>query len=433
MLGTEIKVGLLTGCRDGQYAFGLVGAMISKGLRLDIIGSDEIDSPDLHANPQLNFLNFGGSQKQNAGLARKALRILKYYARLIPYAAAAEPRIFHILWNYKLEYFDRTLLMLYYKLCGKKIVLTLHNVNAGKRDSNDSLLNRLTLSFQYRLADHFFVHTNKMKRELVEDFRVPERAVAVIPYGINNAVPNTELTNVEARQRLGIPNGQNAILFFGNLGPYKGVEFLVAAFQRILTRNANCLLIIAGKPRGGCEKYIAEIQEAINSFGIQEQVRLRIEYIPDEEVEMYFKAADVLVLPYKHIFQSGILFLAYSFGLPVIATDVGSFREDIIEGKTGFLCRPADPVDLAEAIEAYFASDLHKGLDNRRQEIQDYANARHSWDKVSDLTLSAYADLLKGAQPEKIRIAVQVSAPEKNTEQRVVRPHADNLQTEKRT
>src|SRR5690242_2606459 len=177
MLRTEIKIGLLTGCRDGQYAFGLVGALISKGLPLDVIGGDEIHCQDLRANPPLNFLNFGGSQKQNAGLARKALRVLKYYVRLIPYAVAAEPRIFHILWNYKLEYFDRTLLMLYYKLCGKKIVLTLHNVNAGKRDSNDSLLNRLTLSFQYRLADHFFVHTKKMKKELLDDFRVPERAV----------------------------------------------------------------------------------------------------------------------------------------------------------------------------------------------------------------------------------------------------------------
>src|SRR5256886_3231806 len=173
MLGTEIKIGLLTGCRDGQYAFGLVGTLISKGLQLDIIGSNEIENPDLRTNPRARFLNFGGSQKQNAGLTRKVLRVLKYYARLISYSALAEPRIFHILWNYKLECLDRTLLMLYYKLCGKKIVLTLHNVNAGRRDSNDSLLNRLTLGFQYRLADHFFVHTNKMKRELVEDFRVP--------------------------------------------------------------------------------------------------------------------------------------------------------------------------------------------------------------------------------------------------------------------
>ncbi len=98
-----------------------------------------------------------------------------YYAKLIRYAATAKPRIFHILWNNKFELFDRTLLMLYYKLLGKKIVFTVHNVNAGRRDSKDTRLNRLTLRIQYRLADHIFVHTEKMKRELIEEFGVQER------------------------------------------------------------------------------------------------------------------------------------------------------------------------------------------------------------------------------------------------------------------
>lgn len=412
MSPTEIKIGLFTGCQDRQYAFGLVTALISKGVCLDVIGSPEIDSPDLHVIPRLKFLNLGSSHGQNASLVRRVLGVLSYYARLFPYAAVAKPKIFHILWNYRLEYFDRTLLMLYYKLLGKRIVLTSHNVNAGKRDSNDSWLNRLTLRIQYGLADHIFVHTSKMKSDLVGEFRVDDRAVTVIPFGINNAVPNTPLTAAEARQRLGISDEQRTILFFGRIGPYKGLEFLVTAFQRILASNANYCLIIAGKLRGGCEQYAAEIQEAINSYGIQEQVRLRIEYVPDDEVEVYFKAADVLVLPYKYIFQSGVLFLAYSFGLPVVATDVGSFREEIIEGKTGFLCKPDDPADLAKAIEKYFASDLYGRLDKRRQDIRNYANARYSWDKVGELTFNAYRGLLqKGA----------------------VRPRAGNLQTENRT
>ena len=67
------------------------------------------------------------------------------------------------------------------------------------------------------------------------------------------------------------------------------------------------------------------------------------EFIPDEETEIYFKAADVLVLPYRHIYQSGVLFLGYSFGLPVLAADVGSLKDEIVEGKTGFVFRPEDP------------------------------------------------------------------------------------------
>ena len=107
---------------------------------------------------------------------------------------------------------------------------------------------------------------------------------------------------------------------------------------------------------------------------------LRADFIPDDEAEVYFKAADVLVLPYKHIYQSGVLFLGHSFGLPVLAADVGSLKDEIVEGKTGFVFRPEDPVDLCQAIERYFASDLYADLDTRRREIRDYAAERHSWD-----------------------------------------------------
>src|SRR5207245_6751110 len=133
------------------------------------------------------------------------------------------PKVFHILWNNKFELFDRTLLMLYYKLLGKKIALTAHNVNAGRRDSNDSALNRLTLRIQYRLADHIFVHTEAMKSELLGSFGVAERRVSVIAFGINNSVPDTDLTPESAKQRLGIGGGDRVILFFGNIGPYKGL------------------------------------------------------------------------------------------------------------------------------------------------------------------------------------------------------------------
>src|SRR2546425_6380635 len=170
-LSVEIEVALLTGGFDKPYAFGLALALASKGVWLDVIGSDDVNSPEMHTAPKLNFLNLWGS-KHDASLTRKISRVLIYYARLLRYATVAEAKIFHILWNNKFQFLDRTLLMLYYKLLGKKIVLTAHNVNAGKRDSNDSLLNRSTLRAQYRLADHVFVHTEKMKRELLRDFGV---------------------------------------------------------------------------------------------------------------------------------------------------------------------------------------------------------------------------------------------------------------------
>jgi len=227
----EIAIGLLTGCQDRPYAFGLAMALAARGVRLDVIGSDEVDSPEMHSTPELHFLNLRGNQRQDINPAKRLARLLIYYVRLIRYAKCAEPKILHILWNNRFEFIDRTLLMLYYKMLGKKIALTVHNVNQARRDSNDSLLNRLTLRIQYRLADHIFVHTEKMKSELVEDFGVQGGAVTVIPFGINNAVPRTGLTSTDERRHLRIEGGEKAIRFFGRLRPYKGLEHLATAEQ----------------------------------------------------------------------------------------------------------------------------------------------------------------------------------------------------------
>lgn len=391
----DIAVSLLTGGSDKPYVFGLTTELNSKGAVLDLIGSDELDYPEFRGNPRLNFLKLRGDQNPDASLPKKVLRILSYYSKLMHYAATAKPRIFHILWNNKFLHFDRTLLMYYYRLLGKKIVLTVHNVNAGKRDNNDTPLNRFTLRIQYRLADHLFVHTEKMKQELMEEFGVQASRITVIPLGINNSVPCTGLTSAEARQRLGIRDGEKAILFFGRITPYKGLEYLVAAFQKILAPADKYRLIIAGRvEKGSQEGYWPPIREAIREDVQKERVLLRGEHIPDNEIEVYFKAADVLVLPYRDIYQSGIIFLGYSFGLPALVADVGSLKEEIVEGATGYVFKPEDAADLARTVEKYFASDLYKDLSRRRQQIQGYAAHKNNWDVVGQITMEVYSGLL---------------------------------------
>ncbi len=391
---TRSEIGLLTGCQDRPYAFGLAMALASKGVHVDVIGGDEIDSPEFHVTRELTFLNLGGRQEQN--IKAKLLRLAKYYTRLIRYAATAQPRVFHILWHNKIEYFDRTILLLYYKLRMKKLAFTAHNVNQARRDGSDSLLNRLTLKLQYRLVDHIFVHTQKMKSELMEDFDVREQAITVIRHPINNAFPDTDLTPAQAKRRLGVREGEKAILFYGRIKPYKGLDLLLDAFQKLVARQSDFRLIIAGAHTKGNEEYSDQVARTIATSFDRGQIIEDIRFIPDGETEIYLKAADVLVLPYKEIFQSGVLFLAYSYGLPVVAADVGSFREEIVEGQTGFLCKPNDPHELAGAIETYFASDLYRDLKTRRQELRNYANTHHSWNAVAELTRKAYEQLMEG-------------------------------------
>lgn len=390
--GARIDVGLLTGSHDRSYALGLTLSLVGEGVGVDFVGSDELDAPELHVNPLIRFLNLRGDQTESVGAFEKAMRLSRYYVRLLLYAAAARPRIFHILWNNKVEFLDRTLLMLYYRLCGRRIVFTAHNVNAAARDGRDSRLNRLTLGVQYRLSHHIFVHTEKMKSELRTNFSVPEEKVSVIPFGINNTAPNTALTSLEARRRLGLRPSNRVALFFGQIAPYKGLEYLVAAASELLAEDPELVLLIAGKVKKGAEQYWRQVQGQLPAT--KDRVITHIEHIPDADIEIYFKAADVLVLPYTKIFQSGVPFLAYSFGLPVVATDVGSLRDDVIEGETGFVCRPSDPAAVGEAVKSYFASELHKNLHERRAKIARLANERYSWGRVAEITAAAYRRVL---------------------------------------
>jgi len=389
-----LSIALLTGGSDKPYALGMAAALTSVGISVDFLGSDELDVAELHSLRQLRFLNLRGDQSPDVSLATKISRIATYYWRLIAYAATARPLIFHILWNNKFEVVDRILLMAYYRLLGKKIVLTAHNVNIRKRDNCDSFLNRASLCVQYQLSDHILVHTDRMKRELVVDFAIPENKVSVIPFGINRTSPVTAMGTHEAKGRLGIRDDDKTMLFFGQIAAYKGVEYLVAAFVELAKRDETYRLVIAGKVKKGQSQYWNAIQRKIATSEVRHRITERIEYIPDDEVELFFKGADVLILPYLRIFQSGIPFLAYNFGLPVIATDVGSLREDIIDGRTGFVSRPEDASDLARVIGQYFESELFRNLETRRAEIKNYADERYSWDKVAATSKALYSFLM---------------------------------------
>ena len=384
----SLQVAVLTGGGDKPYALGLASSLIARGVTFDFIGSNEVDGPELHQSPLVRFLNLRGGQEPDAGVATKVLRVVAYYARLIRYAASAKPKVFHILWNNKFELLDRTLLLLYYRVLGKRIAFTAHNVNAAKRDGNDSFLNQLTLKIQYRLVDHIFVHTHQMKQELQSDFGVVVDKISVIPFGVNNTVPNTALKSEDAKRYLGLASANKAVLFFGNIAPYKGLEYLVEAMTALTRACPEFRLIIAGRPKN-CAQYWEEIQKQISRVGLGSNLIDRIEFIPDSETEIYFKAADVLVLPYTDIFQSGVLFLGYNFGLPVIASDVGALRE-VIEGETGTY---SGRMSVGQGLRGSHRTD--PGIENRRKEIRAFANDRFSWTKVGKITKEVYERLLE--------------------------------------
>jgi D-inositol-3-phosphate glycosyltransferase len=390
---SPLKIALFTGGIDPHYASGLSRSLASLGIVVDLICNSEMKNPEMEETSNLRLFTLYATPQERQTKLPKLLAIIRVYARLISYAVGSSASIFHILWNYKFPFFDRTLLLIYYKLLGKKLVFTAHNVNAGERDGADSSSNRFSLRIQYRLMEHIFVHTQKMKDQLMQTFGVREGRISIIPFGTYDMVPQSALTSAEAKQRLGLREADRTILFFGRITPYKGIDLLVDAFARIALDDQSYRLVIAGEAMKESEQQWQQVQQTIAQSSMREQVVQHTRYIGDAEIEIYFKGADVLVLPYSQIFQSGVLFMAYSFGLPVIATDVGSFGRDIIEGETGFLCRPGDAGDLARVIERYFASDLFKAIDEQRGKIKDFIQTSHSWEIAAGKTGDVYSQL----------------------------------------
>lgn len=389
----HLIISYLTAGKDRPYVLGLTSALVKKNIEVEFVGNNIMKNEKALNNPLVRYYNLRGDQSCNASSIAKVIRVASYYYKLLKYALTTKANLFHIQWFNKFILLDRTILNVFYKLIGKKIVYTAHNVNAGWRDGNDSFINRLSLQIMYKLIDHIFVHTEQMKLQLMKQFFVSENKITVIPFGINNTVPVTSINRIEAKKRLGFTKKEKLVLIYGNIVPYKGVEIAVEAINLINKKLPEIKLVIAGRTNDAPE-YWKQIENKIVETETRRHISTRLEFIPDKDTELYFKSADVLILPYRYIFQSGVLSLAYFFGLPVIAADVGSLRDEIKEGITGLVFKKETPSDLAKKIDDFFESQMYLNFDNTQKIIIDYAMKRYSWDIVARKTVAVYESLV---------------------------------------
>lgn len=390
-----MKVALLTGGKDPHYACGLVRELTARGVRVALIGGTDLADCAQAAGRLVEFQDFVGRPDAAGRVTAKVWRVLTYYARLLLFAARTDIKVFHLLWFRKFPQIERTLLNAYFKLLGKKLVFTAHNVDDRARDGRvGTFTERLSLRLLYRTVAHICVHTAGMKRELLERFHVADDKVTIVPFGVNDVIPVPHGSRSSARRRLGLGMDDRVLLFFGNIAPYKGLEDLIRALALLVREDRRFLLVLAGRIKDrSCEGYWREIEQLISDLELGDHIRREIRYLHDDEVGLFFRAADVAVLPYRRVYQSGVLALSYAQGLPVIVADVGSMREDVIEGETGFSFEAGDERSLAAAVQAYFATDLCRNLDDRRQAVQAYGAQRFSWTSNADRTCAVYRRL----------------------------------------
>ena len=189
-----------------------------------------------------------------------------------------------------------------------------------------------------------------------------------------------------ALKKLSLPDEYSYLLFFGFIRAYKGLDLLLEAFADNRLRNRKLKLIVAGEFYENDLPY----RELINRTGIENDVILFDRFIKEDDVALFFSAADLIVQPYRNATQSGVTQIAFHFEKPMLVTDVGGLSEIVPDGKCGYVVKP-EPEFIAEAITDFF--------DNQRNiqfaEGVKQEKTKFTWDKLTASIKVIYDKIIK--------------------------------------
>jgi glycosyltransferase involved in cell wall biosynthesis len=263
-----------------------------------------------------------------------------------------------------------TMIVVFKMFIKTKVLFICHNILPHEKMPLDKLITKIAL----KKGDYYIVQSQEDEEKLL---RIVENAKYKITPHPSYSVFNIKSTSKnEARIKLGIKNKEKVLLFFGFIREYKGLIYLIQALPRIKNKYPNVKLLIAGEFFD--EKYY--YLDVIEKLQLQSDILIFDQYIPDDEVNIYFTASDLVVLPYNTATQSGIIQIAFGFAKPVIVTNVGGLPEVVEHNQTGYVVKPQDPQSITEAIIDYF--DENKASKFEANIIRQIE--RFSWDRLID-------------------------------------------------
>lgn len=183
------------------------------------------------------------------------------------------------------------------------------------------------------------------------------------------------ISKVSACNELGLDPNTNYLLFFGFIRAYKGLDILLKALAKIDTAKYKLKLLVAGEFYEDETPY----KELVKDLNLDQNVNFYSDFIPDNQVHLYFSAADITVQPYKDATQSGVTQVSYFYNKPMIVTNVGGLPELVENGKAGYVTK-ITPEAIAAAIEKFYD-------EQQLQPMSDFVaieKQKYSWDKMMD-------------------------------------------------
>lgn len=225
---------------------------------------------------------------------------------------------------------------------GIPITFLIHNVLPHEQKPWDRILAKTALI----QANNFIVQTEHEANRLKE--LIPGANYAICSHPLYSMFSDTKLTKIDAKNLLGIPPTQKALLFFGIVRPYKGLDTLIQALVHLHTKDIMPFLIIAGE----FWQDKSSLWNLIDDANIAEQILIDDQYIVDQDIPKYFSAADIFVAPYRKGTQSGAVKLALGFHLPVVLSQTIADAAILeMDNYPVYITPPDDPAELANALE----------------------------------------------------------------------------------
>jgi len=353
------------------YDHALCAALAAQGAETELVTSayayGAVPAPETYTRRELFYRHVPGRAGSRLRQGGKLLGHVPDMVRYRRHAASAD--VVHFQW-FDVPWLDRALLP------RRPLVLTAHDLlprepRAGQVRAQRRLLNAV---------DAVIVHSEYGRSQLVTRIGIPDAKVHVIRHGafahLTRQPPERPLPDeLRATQR-------PAVLFFGLLRPYKGIEVLLDAWRGI----DGAELWIVGRPRMPLEPLRARAGAS---------VRFIPRYVSDAEIPAFFRRAEIVALPYVHterFDQSGVLATALAFGKPVVATDIGGFRE-VADIGAAVLVPPGDPLALRTTLDRLLADQAAR--ERLAGAARTAASGPYSWQTAARRTISLYERLVR--------------------------------------
>jgi glycosyltransferase involved in cell wall biosynthesis len=294
--------------------------------------------------------------------------------------AFAPPDVIHVQYLPMLKW--RLPLDLWFlKFCrsrGSKIVLTVHDLlphDTGERYKQ-------TFHRLYAMVDAIICHSGSIRTRLANEFAVPVEEVSVIPHGpFFYDLPAGSAS--QAADIVAIPPDQLPVLWQGIIFPYKGIDLLLEAWQQVEAACQNASLAIVGT---GAPDLLKQIQTRVAELRLQ-RVHLAFRFVSTEELVALYRAAGIVVYPYRAITTSGALATGLALGKTIVATDLPVFRE-LLHNRENALLVPQDPAALAAAILELTHDPALRGRLAEAVSAMDYGDT--SWSAIARDTITVY-------------------------------------------